>query len=491
MPSDRARLHEIAQLAMDERKLREAHSAVALTELEHAEEQASERDVELRDLRALLWSSVDNDDSRDLDQLSYAEAGENGAITAWVAIADVDRFVPLGSQLDREAAENTTTIYTEGGIFPMLPERLCTDLSSLNEGEDRVAMVAEMHFDAQVQLQSSDVYFAWVRNQARLAYSQVGDWLQRSSQGAAEKPPGHPCDRLPGLGETLRLQAELAMALQQQRRAKGALGLETVEWECVFEGERLVDLREEKRNAAKELIAELMIATNGVTARFLDENGRASMRRESRPPRRWERVVELARAHGVTLPEEVDGPALSRFVSEQRLRDPLRFPDLSLAIVKLLGGAEYTVDLPEQDAMGHFSLAVVDYTHSTAPNRRYPDLITQRCVKALLKGEPSPYSVEELWDLARQANRRKGDASKVERKVRKAAAAMVLSSHLGACYDAVVSGAAAKGTWVRVLHPPVEGRLLAGFEGLDVGDRVRVRLVLADVDQGLLDFERV
>ncbi len=438
----------------------------------------------VRDLRALLWASIDNDDSRDLDQLSVAAPGEGGATKILVAIADVDAIVRKGSPIDGHAATNTTSVYTASRIFPMLPEKLSTDLTSLGEGVERLAIVIEMSVGTDGVIGSSDVYRALVLNHAKLAYDSVAAWLDGSAP-APKRVAG-----VPGLDEQLRLQDRVAHAMKEQRHQNGALSLETTEARPVFDGEALSDLRTEQRNRAKDLIEDFMVGANGVTARYLDAKHFPSLRRVLRSPERWERIVSLAAELGERLPAQPDGAALEAFLQKRRTADPTRFADLSLSVIKLLGRGEYALDLPGRAAFGHFGLAVKDYTHSTAPNRRFPDVLTQRLLKAAMAGSAVPYTNEELAALARHCTEQEDAATKVERQVRKSAAALLLESRIGERFDAFVTGAAEKGTWVRIAHPAAEGKLVRGAERLDVGDHVRVVLLRTDVERGFIDFAR-
>jgi VacB/RNase II family 3'-5' exoribonuclease len=437
-----------------------------------------------RDLRTLPWCSIDNDDSRDLDQLTASAALKGGDARLFVAIADVDAAVPKGSTLDRHAAINTTSVYTPGVMFPMLPEHLSTDLTSLNEAEDRLAVVTEFVVSPDGALKQSEVYGAVVRNQAKLAYNAVGAWL------AGEGPLPPAAAEVSGLDEQLRVQDRVAQALRTARQRTGALDFETIEVEHVFDGDTLRDVQAQRKNRAKALIENLMIAANGITARFLDRRGFPSLRRVVKSPERWDRIRALADEIGDHLPAEADSAALAELLARQRKADPETFPDFSRTVIQLLGSGEYVVDPPGAEPPGHFGLAVRDYTHSTAPNRRYPDLITQRLLKATLANRPSPYSVGELDKLAAHCTQQEDAANKVERQMRKAAAALVVESRIGEMFNAVVTGASSKGTWVRVPSPPIEGKLLHGDRGLDVGDRVRVRLVGVSVERGFIDFER-
>lgn len=439
-----------------------------------------------RDLRDLIWCSIDNDDSRDLDQLSVARGNSSGDVTVLVAVADVDALVRQDTPVDQHAAHNTTSVYTGAQIFPMLPERLSTNLTSLNENEDRRAIVVEYVVTADGSVGKSDVYEAIVRNRAKLAYPSVGAWLE----GSGPMPPK--IDDVRGLAENLQQQDRAARALKERRHAMGALTLTTIEARPVFEDDTLRDLAESQHNRATELIEDFMIASNGVVARFLESRGYSSLRRVVRVPQKWERIVDLAAQHGSHLPDEPDAVALEEWLLRERAADPQQFPDLSISVVKLLGRGEYVVERPGGNSMGHFGLAVQDYAHSTAPNRRFPDLVAQRLVKAALRQQSRnpPYVDAKLEAIAQRCTEREDAANKVERLVRKAAAALLLQSRIGERFDAVVTGASEKGTWVRIRRPLVEGRLERGYEGLDVGDRVRVKLVHTDPARGFIDFAR-
>jgi VacB/RNase II family 3'-5' exoribonuclease len=481
----RSTLRRIARRAMIERGLLPDFSHAALAELDGIRAAAAGSSGWPRDMRNLPWASIDNDDSRDLDQLTVAEMMPEGAVKILVAIADVDAIVRQGKAIDDHARQNTTSVYTAAEIFPMLPEKLSTDLTSLGYREDRPAIVIEMVFGEEGSLRGSDLYGATVRNRAKLAYNSVAAWLE------GKGPMPEPIAAVEGLAENLRIQDRVAQQLKASRHEHGALDLETIEARPVFDGDVIRDLEAERRNRAKELIEDFMIAANGVTARYLKAKKVPSLRRVVRSPKRWERIVEVASRYGATLPPEPDPRALAQFLSGRKTADPLRFPDLSLTIIKLMGAGEYVPEFPEETAPGHFGLAVRDYTHSTAPNRRFPDLITQRLLKSAITGSPMPYGRDELTELGRHCTKKEDDANKVERLVRKSAAAMLLAPRTGERFDAIVTGAADKGTWVRLLHPPVEGRLIHGFEGADVGERLRVQLVHTDVERGYIDFQRV
>lgn len=478
-------LEAIARRAMEQKGLEPDFPPAALAEAERLQPETPGGDASIRDLRELLWSSIDNDDSRDLDQLEVAEAGDGDAIRLRIAIADVDTLVQRGSAIDAHAHTNTTSVYTAARIFPMLPERLSTDMTSLNDGEDRLAVVIEMTVAPDGSLTGPDIYRAWVHNHCKLAYDAVAAWLD----GDGPMPPR--MADVPGIDEQVRLQDQAATRLRALRHEQGALDLDTPETRPVFVDGVVTDLREDRPNRAKYLIEDFMVAANGVTARYLDGHGLPSLRRVVRTPKRWPRIVQLAAELGGRLPEEADARALKAFLERRRREDPEGFPDLSLSVIKLLGPGEYAVDPPGGDAPGHFGLAVRDYTHATAPNRRYPDLITHRLLKAAFAKSPAPYSMDELEELARHCTLQEDAANKVERQVRKSAAAMLIQNRTGDTFDAVVTGASEKGTWVRTFrHPVVEGRLERGFEGLDVADRVRVRLLSTDVERGFIDFAR-
>ncbi len=443
---------------------------------------ASEADPAIRDLRQLMWCSIDNDDSRDLDQLTFCEALAHGGHRMLVAIADVDALVRRGSAIDGHARANTTSVYTSARIFPMLPERICTDLTSLNHEQDRLALVTEMTFSAAAELVGSDLYRASVRNKAKLAYDAVSAWIEASGP----LPPE--ASRVEGMAAQLRMQDALAQQLRALRHVQGSLEFQTFQPRAVFEDERVVDIRQQEQNRARQLIEEVMIAANGCTARFLAARGGASLRRVVRSPERWLRIAAVAKEYGETLPAEPSSVALQAFLAKRHRADPLRFPDLSLVIVKLMGRGEYVVETSGSQPLGHFGLAVQAYTHATAPNRRFPDLITLRMLKAALADKPSPYSGAELVALARHCTTQEDAAQKVERQMRKSEAALLLESRLGQRFDAIVTGASSDGVWVRVFSPPAEGKLLSGDTGLRIGDKVRVKLLSTNVERGFIDF---
>jgi VacB/RNase II family 3'-5' exoribonuclease len=472
-------LKSIARRAMKERGLLPEFEPAVVAEAAAMRGPATEP---VRDLRNLLWASIDNDDSLDLDQLSVSVPAAGGAVTVLVAVADVDALVKKGSSIDGHAGTNTTSVYTPAEIFPMLPTRLSTDLTSLNEGQPRLAIVIEMTVATDGAIDASNVYRALVLNRAKLAYNGVAAWLSGNA------PPPARLAAVPGLEEQIRTQDRVAQLLKGRRHEQGALSLETIEARVVFDGDQLADLRVEEKNRAKEIIEDFMIAANGVTARFLTSKRFPSLRRVLRSPERWERIAALAATLGESLPAKPDGRALEEFLNRRRKADPARFPDVSLSVVKLLGRGEYVLELPGEGSPGHFGLAVRDYAHSTAPNRRYPDLILQRLLKAALEGRALPYAGTELTAIAKHCTEQEDNATKVERQVRKSAAALLLQSRVGEKFEGIVTGANEKGTWIRILHPAAEGKVVSESEGLDVGDRATVTLVRADVERGFVDF---
>lgn len=482
---DRGILERIAHKAMIDRGLLPDFSKAAMAELEKIQAPAALNSEPTRDLRDLIWSSIDNDDSLDLDQLTVAESIPGGNTRILVAVADVDSLVKNGSAINEHAQQNTTSVYTAAEIFPMLPEKLSTNLTSLNLNEDRLAIVVEMLIGADGSLQDSNVYQAIVRNHAKLAYNSVAAWLE----GAGQVPAT--VTAVNGLEDNLRLQDRVAQAMKNLRHVHGALSLETIEAKPVFDGDQIRSLDVEEKNRAKELIEDFMIAANGVTARFLSSKDSPSIRRVVRTPKRWDRIVEVANEHGVQLPPVPDSKALEEFLVKEKAADPVRFPDLSLTVIKLLGNGEYVAELPTENVQGHFGLAVKDYAHSTAPNRRFPDLLTQRLIKAALEGKPVPYSKDELDALSIHCTEAEDAANKVERQVEKSAAALLLRSRIGEQFDSIVTGASDKGTWVRLIDMPIEGKLVQGFEGADVGNRLRVQLISVNVELGFIDFKRV
>ncbi|HEY6187730.1 MAG TPA: RNB domain-containing ribonuclease [Pyrinomonadaceae bacterium] len=449
-----------------------------------SEEPTAPDDPGVRDMRSVLWSSIDNHDSRDLDQVEFAERMPNGDIRLMIGIADVDAFVHKGSAIDRHALHNTTSIYTGVRTFPMLPEQLSNHITSLLEDVERLSVVIELVVDAEGEVTSTEVYRARVRNHAKLVYERIGAWLE----GHTPVPPE--VSKVAGLEEQLRLQDEATERLRALRKRNGALNLQTIEAKAVAVDGRVVDLVASEHNRARDIIESFMVAANTEMAQFLEAEGLPSIRRVVRTPERWPRIVEIARGFGDNLPEEPDSRALAAFLTRRRAADPVHFPDLSLSIVKLMGPGEYVVEGAGAEGDGHFGLAVHDYTHSTAPNRRYPDLITQRLLKAVIARRPAPYTQAELREIAEHCTEREDAARKVERLMRKASAAVLLGERIGETFDAIVTGVSNKGTFVRLIAPPAEGRVMRGEEGMDVGDKVRVKLLSTEPERGFIDFAR-
>ncbi len=479
---DTTELTRIAALEMHTAGLLPTFSPEVLQEAQAAT--ASHDQVgDIRDERSRLWFSIDNDDTLDLDQLSWAEALPNGSVRLAVAVADVDALVPQGGAIDMHAAANTTSVYTAAGVFPMLPTLLSNGRTSLHQSEDHLAVVVDMRISADGDVADTQLYRAWVRNQAKLAYDSVAVWLDDPQAAAPTAVAASPA-----LQAQLRLHDQVASSLRQWRHRRGALTVTTAQARPVFANGQLVDLRADHKNRAKDLIADLMIATNGATARFLSQQGQPSLRRVLQEPRRWDRLVKLAELHGATLPAAPDALALDRFLSARREAEPERFEDLSLSVVKLLGSGAYAAVAADAPPAGHFGLAVNDYAHSTAPNRRFVDLVTQRLLKAALARQPTPYTLEQLAAIAQHCTEQEDKASTVERRVLKAAAAFLLQDRIGERFNAIVTGVATKGTFVRISSPLVEGRVVSGFEGLDVGDAVQVTLRSVDIEQRFIDF---
>lgn len=442
----------------------------------------------IQDLRGLLWSSIDNDTSRDLDQIEYAETLPDGNVRVLIGIADVDAYVPKASAIDQHASIETVTVYTGVKNFSMLPEELSTGLTSLLEGQDRVCMVTEFTLDRNVCatescVASSKIYPALVNNKAQLAYNSVGAWLDGKAA-----PPATLVESKE-LQAQLKLQDEIAKRLRLERYKHGALNLETIETQAVVQ-DKTIRLEAEHSNSATELIEDFMIAANGVVARTLQAKRYSSVRRVVRTPKRWDRIVALADQHGWKLPATPDSKALNDFLSQQEKDDPDHFADLSLAIVKLLGPGEYVLERQDDPPQGHFGLAVEDYTHSTAPNRRYADLVTQRLLKAMIAGSPSPYSDDELSAIASNCTAKAAAERIVEREMQKRIAAVAMRNRIGEKFGAIVTGVTPSGTFVRTLDPHVDGMLVKGQQGVDVGDRLNVQLVRTNPERGYIDFAR-
>jgi len=446
----------------------------------HPPQVASGKDV--RDLRDLLWSSIDNDTSRDLDQIEVADSQPNGDVKVMVGIADVDAFVPKLTAIDQHAARETTTVYAGVRNFPMLPEELSTGKTSLLENQDCLSVVIEFVVDSTGHVTSTNVYRALVRNHAQLQYNSVGAWLE----GTAAAPPKVAASS--DLQGQLRLQDEVAQKLKNQRFENGALSLQTDELRPLILNDQVVDMQKQQKNHATELIEDFMIAANGVVARMLEKV--SSLRRIVKQPERWDRIVQLAATHSDKLPPDPDSKALNDFLLKRKAADPDHFADLSLAVIKLIGPGEYVLERAGEPSQGHFGLAVQDYTHSTAPNRRFPDMVTQRLIKAMLASLPNPYSDDELTAIAAHCTEREDASRKVEREMSKRLAAVALQNRIGATFDAIITGVTPKGTFVRALQPHVDGLLAQGAQGLDVGDKLRVKLIRTDIQHGFIDFVR-
>lgn len=441
--------------------------------------------INAKDLRKLLWFSLDNDDSRDLDQLTFAETIGSEGYRIYIAVACVDLLVKKDSPIDNRAANNTTSVYTPTKIFPMLPEKLSTGLTSLNPNEDRLAVVFQGELSTEGQLKDYTVYLAYVHNYAQLAYDNISEWLDSGGP-----TPAHIAG-VSGLEDQIRLQDAVAHKLALLRHTEGALSLETIEPKTIlFEGIP-IDIKPTPKNRGRLLIENFMIIANMISAKFAQDHSLAFIRRVVTIPKRWDKIVAIAQEHGETLPETPNSVALEKFLLKQKAADPVAFPDLSLTIIKLLGSGEYKVEASGKDVPGHFGLAVRDYSHSTAPNRRFPDLITQRILLAALNNQSRPYSERELEALAAHCTQKEDDADKVERHMRKSAAALVLVNSIGKEYEGIITGAGEKGTWVRIFSPPVEGKVVKGANSVDVGDLVRVKLLHTDVLQGFIDFAEI
>jgi exoribonuclease-2 len=435
------------------------------------------------DLRDYVWSSIDNVDSKDLDQVEYCEPLSNGAIRVFVAIADVDSYVSKQSVIDKHASKNATSVYTGVVVFPMLPEKLSNNLSSLNPDEDRLAVVKEFIVHPDGEVQAEKVYRALIRNKAKLVYEEIGDWLE----GKSATPK---CvSSINGLEEQLRLQDEAAQRLRRYREEKGALELETIEASPLMDEHHVKDIVIKHKNRARYLIENFMIAANMTMVHFLGRHGVPHIQRIVRTPERWPRICQVASTYGYSLPLEPDAPSLMKFLAQQKEKNPDQFPDLSLTIVKLIGRGEYVLTEPDKEREGHFGLAIQDYTHCTAPNRRYVDIIIQRLLKSTLSGEKPAYDKRELHVWAQWCTDRDAASKKVERFMRKVAAAMLLRGRIGEIFDGIITGASDKGTYVRLMRPPVEGRIIEGTEGLDVGEHVLVRLTRMVPEKGFIDFE--
>ena len=481
----RITLQNIARRAMITRGLEPDFLVAELNEVESLTLPDVHKDGSVKDMRSLLWCSIDNASTLDLDQLSYAEQLAGSKVRLLVAIADVDALVTAQSIINKHASINTVSVYTIAQLFPMLPEKLSTDLTSLQLDADRWAIVVDMVIGEDGSVQQSDVYSAMVRNHAKLDYESLAAWLEGTGSIPSE------ITKVAGLAENITLQDHVAQRMKELRYEHGALELETFEATPIFDGDVLSGMKVEYKNRARSLIEDFMIAANGSTARYLTGKNFPSLRRVVRTPKHWDRIVELASEHGFTLPVEADSKSLSEYLKFIKQKDPLQFADMSLSVIKLLGSGEYVLETPGSAQPGHFGLAVKDYTHSTAPNRRYPDLVTQRLIKSAIAGTPISYSTEQLEEIAHHCTLKEDDVRKVERQVEKSANAILMESRIGEEFDAIVSGASPKGTWIRIFHPHVEGKLVHGFKGLEIGHKLKVRLTHTNVEAGFIDFERV
>lgn len=435
-----------------------------------------------KDLRALLWCSIDNFDSMDLDQLEYCEKEANGEIHVQVAIADVDSRVKKNSRTDRHAALNGASIYLDVATFPMLPLKLSAGITSLLPGKDCLAMVVDYWVLPDGNIRYGTISRALVANKAKLVYEQVGAWLE------GNVPVPENVSIIPGLADQVLLQNEAAVRLRQKRTGQGSLDLETIEAQAVYEKGEVRDLLLVEKNAARSLIEEFMVAANRTMMAFLSAAGVPRIERIVRVPKHWDGIVLVAAALGEDLPDQPDVKALARFLDRQREKDPERFPDLSLTIVKLMGPGEYAMLQPGSNPIGHFALAVTDYTHGTAPNRRYADLVIQRLIKSVIDREEVPYTPRELEEICQWLTDQEKQSKKAERFMRKAAAAVLLRKRIGEIFPALVTGASMKGVYVRLLAPPAEGRVIERERGLRVGQKVRVKLLGTDPYKGYIDF---
>lgn len=478
-------LRKISEQTMAENGFQTEFPPVVFEELKSLENKPLSTDSNIKDLRNLLWSSIDNDSSKDLDQIEVAEELLNGDIRLLIGIADVDEYVKKGSAIDDFAKNQTVSVYTETRILPMLPHEISEGLTSLLPDVDRLAIVIEMVIKENGEVPEHSIYRALTRNYAKMTYSEVGEWLD---ENGAEP---NAIAEIEGLRGQVLLQQKAAKRLLEFRCKRGSLEFESIESVPVFDGEQAKDLQAVKTNSARKIIENFMVAANVEMAEFLDEKNLASIRRVVKTPARWERIREIAQKYGENLPSEPDSGALSEFLKKRKIANPEQFPDLSLSIVKLIGAGEYVVQKPHEESDGHFGLAVRDYTHSTAPNRRYPDLIVQRMVKSALKGEKSPYTDEELTQIAEQCNERESAARKVERKMRKVIAASVMHHRIGEIFEAIVTGITSSGTFARILRPPVDGRIVRGEESVEVGEKIKVKLLATNIHNGYIDFEKI
>jgi exoribonuclease-2 len=480
--TDIAFLRKCARQAMLEAGFQPDFPAAVTEEAAHAE-RSSRSLPEIRDLRTLLWSSIDEDQSRDLDQIEYAENLPDGSVRLLVGIADVDAHVGQGSETDRYAFSECTSVYTGVMTFPMLPPVLSTERTSLLQNGERAALIVDLRILDSGAVAQRDFYPARVRNKAKLAYNSTGTWLEGHGPAPALLAT------VPGLESQLRLQQELAQRLRRLRKSQGALSFATIEPVPVIDKGGLQAIEVRPHNIAQDIIESFMVAANVAMAQLLKERQSLSIRRVVKTPKRWERIQEIARGFGVSLPTEPEPRSLSEFLEQRAKADPAHFPELSLSVVKLLGPGEYIVEAPGSEQEGHFGLAVHDYTHSTAPNRRYADLVTQRLLKAVVTNSPAPYIEDRLREIASHCTEREDAARKVERRMRKVLAASLLSQRIGEVFSGIITGASPKGTYLRLTGFPAEGRIVSGTTGIDVGDRVKVRLASVDIEKGFIDFQ--
>lgn len=477
-------LIQIARQKMIEKGLSPDFPAEAIHQLNEMKSPASCQDSCTSDMTEKIWFSIDNDDSRDLDQLTYAERIDEKIVRVYVAIADVDVLVQKKTPLDTHALVNTTSVYTPMIIFPMLPEKLSTNFTSLNPDEKRVAIVVQMDVNELGQVVKSSVFQSCVFNYAKLTYNGVGAWLE----GSAPAPAA--VQRVKDLDTQIRLQDSLAQRMKKYRHQLGALTFETYDPQPVIKNGRVVDIQDVKINRARELIENLMIAANTAITLFLENHQHPTIQRVVKVPKRWNRIVDLAATQKVNLPSQPDSKALEAFLLKMRAEDPLHFQDLSLMIIKLLGRGEYVVKTPNEKPLGHFALALTSYTHATAPNRRYPDLIVQRLLKSTLMNQVGPYSLQELRSMMNACTEKEAAAEKVKRSVMKSVIALYLKDSIGNIFDAVVVGASDRGTWVRLISTAIEGKLVQNYQNVDVGDKIKVKLISVSVEKGFLDFSR-
>jgi exoribonuclease-2 len=478
----RSDLARIAVIIMKEKGLEPDFSKEVHDQLQAINTPGQDSDPNIQDLTDLLWCSLDNDDSEDLDQLTACSNLGNGSHKIYIAIADVDVLIQKDSAIDLHAKTNTASVYTSARIFPMLPEKLSTNLTSLNFNETRLALVTEMIVGPTGAIQGSTIYRAKVRNKAKLAYDAVSAWIE----GKGPAPIG--ISSLGGMDEQLKTQDQIAQRLRIKRHQAGSLQLEIFQPKAVFEGEKIIGIAEQEHNRGRQLIEEFMIATNESTAHFLLKKGIPSLRRVVRSPDRWLRIVELAKQYGEALPGEPDSKSLAEFLAKRHEADPLRFPDLSLVVIKLMGPGEYVLEQPGANPIGHFGLAVQDYMHSTAPNRRYPDLITLRMIKNAIANKPNAYETKELYSLAIHCTMQEDAIRKVERRVRKSEAALFLEPYIGKDFDGVITGITPNYGWVRIFNPPAEGMLMKVPKDYSIGSKLRVKLISTDVEMGHINF---